>query len=811
MLSDVLDKQGTLFNKLQKKITSGIKPIRINPIPTRINTLPSRNKEGFTDKILDEKYNQVADQYTKSQSELQKANMNLLQRLDPKTNSNLGNNITLNNSGINGYVTEQGVFKSYNPTTWADTPGNFGCPPASTNTQVSVNENDQMNSSVPGYTFTTENFPKLLVGQPMQSGTSCGLAGKNIYVNRLVDNPSAQYVGCFSNTNGSDEAEKAMTNLGNMDYTSCLSNALNNGYSYFGMSSSSDGKDQCLVSNNLSDIQRYGAPNALKPVLMWETKTTGNANYCSMTNEGFLAVYDSTNALLFQSNEMVPSCISGGRINNLVATFGGNCKDKYNVETGNATDAILSAAASNISGKFSFLVNGKNIGGNPASGCNKKSWDASYNCGNVSKVSHISNAGGKNASFDCTPEIASCRFAMTLKNNGNACVFQQNRSNNGTIKTSKIWCAPTNTDSDSDSDPDSTFVRNSEFAAKLGKTGTNSLNNGQTLFAGEWIGSNNGAIRLVMQTDGNLCLYSFIPVETCAEKGPTKIVTGVPDINAVYQVTAGGNREVLGKMGYIDQDDVLHPYGENSLAFSDKYTILQNMDSVGNDLTTSANSTMDACKSACSANDSCAGYAFESGANVCYLKNKNMYPNNNSTLVGKSGTTTAVRLRQVKSGITCANGIAPENISSEKYDHYIKGPEATRENQESICNPFSGGISDATQNKANEINDQWKSLGEQMDGGINNYASQTDNMNLDFHNNGEKMMKSVHSYKNTLTGRTAGKNIAPIKEGMTNMQDLSQMQHDSELIVKQQNMRYIYWTLFALGLVTACMVVAKKQ
>ena len=61
MLSDVLDKQGTLFNKLQKKITSGVKPIRIN-------SMPSPNKEGFTDKILDEKYNQVADQYKQSQS-----------------------------------------------------------------------------------------------------------------------------------------------------------------------------------------------------------------------------------------------------------------------------------------------------------------------------------------------------------------------------------------------------------------------------------------------------------------------------------------------------------------------------------------------------------------------------------------------------------------------------------------------------------------------------------------------------------------------------------------------------------------------
>ena len=407
MLSGALDRQGILFNQLQNNITSGIsnrtgyQSVRIPPNKSNRN----KKKEGFTDNILNKKYTNVTDEYTQLQTELQSNNLDILKRLDPKTNAALGKNITLNDV-VNGYVTDQGIFKAYNPSTWADVSTKFGCPGSNKTQNVTVNESDQLNSSTPGYTFTTENFPKLLVGQPMQSGVVCGGAGKNVYVDRLVDNPAASYVGCYKNSDANNGTNAlAMTSLGPMDYSNCLSSAMSSSNAYFGLTTDKDNQTNCMVSNDLTAVQQYGTPSSFTPVLVWESATknegTSNAeaiNCCTVTSEGMLIVSDAADAtkILFQSNDAVASCANGGEINNLVATFGGNCADKYNVETGNATKAVMSAyEASKSASSFSFLVSGANIGGNPADGCSSKAWDASYLCGNVSKVDHMGNASGK--------------------------------------------------------------------------------------------------------------------------------------------------------------------------------------------------------------------------------------------------------------------------------------------------------------------------------------------------------------------------------------------------------------------------------
>jgi len=43
------------------------------------------------------------------------------------------------------------------------------------------------------------------------------------------------------------------------------------------------------------------------------------------------------------------------------------------------------------------------------------------------------------------------------------------------------------------------------------------------------------------------------------------------------------------------------------------------------------------------------------------------------------------------------------------------------------------------------------------------------------------------------------------------MTDLQRMQNDSELIVTHQNVRYIYWMLASLGLITVCFAVARQR
>lgn len=815
--------QGILFNQLQDNITSGINNRLLTnlPAPKKANKNKKSNtkgsQEGFTDKIVNDRYAKVSDDYVQIQTELQQNNKNIVNRMNARTNPYLGKNITLNQDTENpGYVTDQGVFKAYNPSTWADTPGKFGCPPAKQNTKVSVNEDDQLNASTPDYTFTTDNFPSLLVGTPMKSGSACGGAGQNVYVNRLVDVPDATYLGCYKNSDGNGNGTNAMSDVGEMSYSGCLSTAMTGEYPYFALTGGSNtnaNATRCRVAKDLSEVQQYGTPSGFQPKLLWQsaTKNTGeNMNHCTITTTGTLVVRDANSKVLFKSNDAVPACVSGGQINNLVATFGGNCAEKYNVKTGNATNAVMDTYDSlGKPATFSFLINGENIGGNPAEGCSKKSWDVSYLCGNASKVDHIDNASGKNASFNCEAEVAACKFALQLKNNGNVCLFQTDSEGK---QQKKIWCMyqPPN---ESDNDSNNNYVANPDMAAKNGKTGSNTLATQQSLFAGEWVGSNDGSFRLIMQEDGNLCLYSYQKEETCASINQTtntntNIKSGVStDINAVYEIKNMGNKNVLGKMAYIDQDDVLHPYAHDALAYSDKYTILANTNSLGSDLKEPiSNSTINSCTKECNNNEKCAGFTFEPTANVCYLKDKTMYPQ--GSLTAETGITTAVRLPQVKSDRTCSQ--QTQNISSEKYKHYVKGDTLTKENMNDICNPFANNpISQKTKLKYAKVNKDLEQLGSNITGGIDRLGTNIDNTQHKFAKNRQKMMKSVASYRDI--HNQLNSSSSSLSEGMLTMTDLQRMRNDSELIVTHQNVRYIYWMLASLGLITVCFAVARQR
>lgn len=788
----MLQRQGELFDRLQKKITKSVKPLN----------------EGF-------ETNNAVQKYTALQTQLTQQNQNVLRRLDKTTNPLLGKNVSLNDGAAMGYVTAQGVWKPYNPTTAETIPGTHGCPKAFVKAKVS--DQDVLNADTPGYTFTTSNFPPLFVGTAMQEGSgACGAAGQNVYVSHLLDAPKTGYVGCYNNTDkSSGDGSKAMTDLGSMTFNECLTSALNNGYTFFGVSQDSNNAGgtplQCRVANDLATAQKYGSPDSSTPVLLWESGTTNNtdgggsggSNSCSVTDEGLLVVRDGSGTqILFQTDNAPKECVGGGKMRNLSATYGGNCDKGDAVETGNATAAVISTFNSLTSpSTFSFLINGDNIGGNPAEGCSKKSWDATYQCGNQSKVQHIGDARGKYAKFDCEAEAAKCTFSFILNNNGSACLCRGENANN------QLWCAPTATISDK-------LVANTKYAAKNGKTGANRLRTNQTLFSGEWIGSNNGSLRLIMQSDGNLCLYGYTAVKTCVSQTQSNNKTTVnvgatPDINAVYEITNAGDakRDSLGKMGYIDQNDVLHPYGKDALEYGDKYTIYQNMNSMGNDLATiSPVVDASACQAECNKRGAteCAGFSFEGNAQLCYLKNSGMYPATTSTLTAQNGVTTGVRLPQVK-GQTKSGTI---KMSAEKYDAYVKGDTVNSTSKANTYNPFYSAINSMTP-EFDKVNQDLNKMGMRLGKGTDAMGSQIDNNQKTFASNQARMLKSIQSYKDKYSGEQQQQPL----EGMTNMRDLQSlrgMEDDSELIVTHENMRYIYWMLVAMGLITACLVVSRK-
>ena len=273
---------------------------------------------------LDRRFNVLDKQYMQASANLSAKTNQIITRTSA-ANTNLNKNITLGtvslpitDNGNGGYVTGKGVFKSYpSQGVITDTAGKNGC--SSLFTQVQKNK------------FSDS----LIQGTPMQTGQACGNEGKNVYVSGLNNNPTATYVGCYSDKNTTD-ANTAMTYdsnaIGITSYNTCKQYASDNGYSYFGMQNlQSSGLAQCVVSNNSIDtIKNNGDASVIVTIKpLWSSKTNSSvSNSMKLNNMGQLTIFNiinNTENIIFSTTNTVPECINSGKINVTSASYDIDC------------------------------------------------------------------------------------------------------------------------------------------------------------------------------------------------------------------------------------------------------------------------------------------------------------------------------------------------------------------------------------------------------------------------------------------------------------------------------------------------------
>ena len=86
------------------------------------------------------------------------------------------------------------------------------------------------------------------------------------------------------------------------------------------------------------------------------------------------------------------------------------------------------------------------------------------------------------------------------------------------------------------------------------------------------------------------------------------------------------------KMGYVDENSVLHEMSDKYKSWKDEYVEYLNTDSKYNEISsgtitdTSNTSAIDQVKDLCSANSECAGFTLNTSNNSYSLKNENIYP-----------------------------------------------------------------------------------------------------------------------------------------------------------------------------------------
>ena len=322
-----------------------------------------------------------------------------------------------------------------------------------------------------------------------------------------------------------------------------------------------------------------------------------------------------------------------------------------------------------------------------------------------------------------------------------------------------------------------------------------------------------------MQQDGNLVLYTSEPKLSCV-KNSDGYTQGGPGINAVYKLDEIGNKSSLGKIGYIDSNSNLREYPQTMLKYSDNYQIYNGYDSTGNDISNVSATSQSDCQTACSNNDQCAAYVFQSSTNTCWLKNSNAYPRGVKSL--NASLMLGVRGSAINGTTNCSNEIV--NIDTVQYDHYSKGEAMAPDTR---CN--SALVSQEDRIKFENIKNQLAMVAQDIVSKMENLYSNDNNVYKKMNMNGQQFKRKLEMYKltnakirkdleiesnnniGTMNNCTKSTGTYPnVKEGMLTMTDVNGMLNDTDLQVLQQNYQYICLSILAVGFLIVTTNLMKK-
>jgi hypothetical protein len=775
------------------------------------STLTNNTNQKDLDELtqLQTKYDSLIQQYTDIQTKIGDSSLNTINRVS-KNNPYLNKTVKFTTGHI-CYVTNQGVVK-YIPS--PEILDSVNIPKNIIN--ITIPWDSAYN--VPGTKIPT--IPPLISGTNVKKGQTLGNEGSNVYASKLINNPSSTYIGCYNDNNGLENDQRAMImNSNTIEYTTfdkCQEYAVENGYQYFGMQDyKSDRTAACVVSNDLEKTKMYGDGTIQRTLIqIWSSNTAGSgATSCYLNSDGRLLINNASGSVIWESPNSPSDCWWSGYVNpdSIQGSFGGNCVGKQlNVDCGNPNpnqsygttgivgnlNTILKNKATNtlkysqnpqVNWSFNPLTEWN--GGDPAFCC-AKLVDYSYQCGGGPfKSGQIS--GGSNINFDCSNEVNNCSFFLLLQSDGNVSL---NRGTNPSNNKGNIWSTMTNGKQKSP---------NPDWILTKGKFGRNYLKINEFLGGGEWIGSDDGSIKLIMQTDGNLVLY------TSEVKPGCKLVNnknyGEQFVNAVYKLSGAGDKSVLGKISYIDSDSLLKKYPDSMIGYTNNYQVYQNSDSAGNDLTNLIAPTQDGCQTACNNNIACAAYVYQSSSQTCWLKNKSAYPRGDKQQV--NNLILGIRKPGLKGSTTCSNKIA--DVDTIQYNNYLKGSEMTKDTQ---CNVSV--VSQEDQIKYDNIKSQLVTLGNDIASKMENLYNEDNRIFEKLNINAEQFKTDLEKYKQTnfkILQNSQNLQSNDI-EGMQNivMDDLNGMVSDTDLRVLQENYSYIMWSILAVGLLTVTINTMRK-
>jgi hypothetical protein len=700
------------------------------------------------------------------------------------TNKNIyaGKNVLLKSSGALGYVTPKGVYKWYS--SW-DTinanSGKNGCPVlrnGESSDYVVLDARNADKFNIEGTVLSMN--PRIVVGKPMTAGQSCGNENTNVYVSGSVPPPST-YMGCYK-----DASSRTMTyqTEGNVfDYETCKQRAADLSSQYFALQNYNEKteKSQCFISNDYNKAISLGTADEFPVTILWNSTNPAQSNcYGMLKNDGNIYGYDSNGNQTINTGTGTAECalVIPSKI---AATWGANVSG---VAIGNSTSAVQ---ANNVNGKQSF---GYTVGQNvkdPAVGV-RKAFDLSYQCGDKIKTEHFPrSADGKGVVLDCTDTPLACSTYLILKDDGKMAIY---KGVSPGLNDQLIYEWPKYDVSKS--------VMNPLYPQNLSKTGTNwisanvRLNEIKTY---EYVVSDDGKLMFYIGVDGNMYLTTYTLLEGCPKRtvNSSENAYGNSWANALYKLDTLPNSEFNGKIGYVDDAGELREYSGDTVGYADTYKRYPKYDSAaGSYLGSLQNSNPLACKTACNSMDNCAGYVFDNKNKACYTKDNKIFPK--STRTPSTDYDLYVRELKVNNSNSCSKNIV--NIDSDMWKGYTQGSPMDKDE---TC-----GLGKVLVDPHEKIKETQKQIDDVVVK-IKDKLSQLQKDNVKLTTDMLELQSKIGANWNEYD--SVKKNI---EQRQTAQTTINSMLSDSHLVVLQENYKYTFFSVVAIGALIIAMSVGKN-
>jgi len=788
--------QGKKFKKYQKKIIKNLEKdidnvnskegfqMNENQLNVSKNGLTNQTTSLIEDNNFSSEEKTINDLKVQYQNALD-AYQSLVEKIS-ETTSKYFNRVGANNPYLNktvrftsgeiAYVTNQGVLK-YIPS--MDILNSINAP--KTFSEINLRWNNSWSN--PGATIPTT--PQLVSGTPVKLNQSLGNEGANVFVNNLINNPEVSYKGCYADNltkpsmtfiGGSPSSNNS---IGTYTYDMCQQAAIDEGYKYFALQdvNQSTSKGYCAISNSQSSSTSLGESMVSNgQFMMWSSNTSGQTgNTATLTNTGALSIINSSGKSIFSTPNATakPSNYLGcyGDRENRAMTMYNRGKKEY--------DLVKCQQIASNEGYNLFGLQDSTSGKNAKCALSNDFRQTTENgmAGNCTQISDGTWSGGGWSNAVYNTNSSDSNYFLILQDDGNMYIYRGTGPND---KQGIIWSSNTT---------EKLQKANPAYAAVKGKYGKNWITKGTTLAAGDFIGSPSGKIALIMQSDGNLGLYTFDMITNCKKMSDGNMGAGKGG-NALYSIKQPSVPSNLLKVAYIDENSDLYSYPSNNVKYSNSYTTFKGSSVSGNNINgaTYGNATVSSCQTSCNNNSDCAGFTFSNENNTCSLKNSSMYPN------GKKQASSNVDLYiRNKKPISPPKGISNDinNIDTVNYKNYMSGKNKSL--QYGLSNETNEQKQELSQLQIllDELSDQIASLTGKFSKGSYNVENQ-----LQMNNQGiEDYSQEILSANNNVTNFD------------TNVENILK---DSDIIVLQKNYSYLFWSILAVGSVLISMNIIKK-